>query len=437
LTSSDTDNPAPAPGERRTSVDAFRHRDFTLYWLARVLGGLAIEMQIVAVGWQVYAISGEALDLGLVGLAQFAPFLILFPFSGMAADRLPRKRILAACTTIQTLCAISLFTITVTGNAHFPLIFTILVFLGVARSFQMPSQSAILPNLVPGRHFSNAVVWNSAGYQTARVLGPAAGGFGLVLAGVPGVYGMVVVLVACATVSLVALRAPIRISTAGGMSLGDFLAGFRFIWSRQVILGAISLDLFAVLLGGVTALLPIFAKDILQVDEVGFGMLRAAPSFGAVMCALILANRPVTRRAGAKILSSVGIFGTAIVLFGLSTSFYFSIAMLAILGAADMVSVFVRSNLVQIITPDTMRGRVSAINSVFIGASNELGEFESGITAHWWGTIPAVVVGGAATIAVAVGFALFMRELRGVDSLDHDELVRRYQRPASLGDMPN
>jgi MFS family permease len=417
----------PEPGQRRTSIDAFRHRDFTFYWLARVLGGLGIEMQIVAVGWQVYAISGEALDLGLVGLAQFAPFIVLFPFSGMAADRLPRKRILAACTTVQTLCAVSLLTITITGNTHFPLIFTILVFLGVARSFQMPAQSAIVPNLVPARHFGNAVVWNSAGYQTARVLGPAAGGFGLVFGGVPGVYAMVVGLIACATLSLVLMRAPIRISWPGGVSFADFLAGFKFIWSRQVILGAISLDLFAVLLGGVTALLPIFAKDILQVDEVGFGILRAAPSFGAVMCALVLANRPVTRHAGFKILGAVAIFGFAIVAFGLSTNFYLSAGALAVLGAADMVSVFVRSNLIQIITPDTMRGRVSAINSVFIGASNELGEFESGVTAHWWGTVPAVLVGGIATVAVAIAFALYMKELRGVDSLDHDELRARYR----------
>ena len=428
MASSDPDSSAAAiPDTRRTSVDAFRHRDFSLYLLGRVLGGLGIEMQIVAVGWQVYAISGQALDLGLVGLAQFSPFLVLFPFTGMAADRLPRKRILAACSTLQTICSISLLTITLTGHTYFPLIFTILVMLGVARAFQMPAQSAIVPNLVPGHHFSNAVVWNSAGNQTARVIGPAAGGFGLFLGGVPGVYGVVVALLICATISLLTIRAPTRIAARGGTSFEDFLAGFKFIWSHQVILGAISLDLFAVLLGGVTALLPIFAKDILHVGELGFGILRAAPSAGAILCALVLANRPVTRHAGAKIISSVAIFGLAIVTFGLSKDFYLSAAVLAILGAADMVSVFVRSNLVQIITPDMMRGRVSAINSVFIGASNELGEFESGITAYWWGTVPAVVVGGVATLTVAILFALFMRELRSVDSLDHDELAARYR----------
>lgn len=412
----------------------FRHRDFRFFWGTRILGLFAIEMMITTVGWQVYRITGRELDLGLVGLAQFAPFAALFLIAGIVADRVPRVRIVISCISLQTVCAIGLFWLTLAGVDNFSLILALLVLFGVSRAFQSPAQHAILPNLVPKEDFANAIAWSSSGIQLSRVVGPTISGILIAVGARFGqdevwVYGIVAVLFVIATVLAWNIRTPAQIVSRDPITVANLLAGFRFIASRKIILGAISLDLFAVLFGGAIALLPIYAKDILNVGAEGFGILRSAFTFGAFLGAIYLTQRPITRRAGSKLLIAVGIFGSAVIVFGVSELFWLSLAALVVMGSADAVSVFVRQNLVQIITPDEMRGRVSAVSSVFVGASNELGEFESGITAHWWGTVPAVVIGGAATVAVAVGFTWLFPQLRTVDSLDADELVRRYRDP--------
>ena len=415
------DNPRSASGWA-----AFEHADFRFYWLARILGVLAIDMQMTAVGWQVYILTGKALALGLIGLAQIIPFFLLFPLSGIAADRFPRKRIMVMCVAIQSLCALLFFLLTLFQAITFPLMLIILTVLGIARSFQSPAQQAIVPVLVSKAHFPNAVAWTAIASQTARIAGPGLAGL-MIIAGEKWVYGVVSVLLLSSTILTVCIQANTQMMSKDRLSIHTVLAGFRFIMKHQVILGVITLDLFAVLLGGATALLPIYAKDILMVGPWGFGILRAMHMIGAFSGALFFTRWPIRRHAGLKMLSAVGIFGAAIVVFGLSTHFGLSAAALLTLGTADAVSVFVRGNVVQIITPDEMRGRVAAVNSVFIGASNEFGEFESGLTAAWWGVVPAVVVGGMGTIFVAVVFAFLFPQLRQIGSLDPDDLLRRYR----------
>jgi MFS family permease len=405
---------------------AFAHRDFTLYWLSRVLGRFGIELQITGVSWHVYALTGNALDLGLVGLAQFAPYLVLFLIAGAASDRFQRAKLLGFCIALQTAGSILLFAITATGSATFPRIFVVLVVLGISRAFQSPAQQAIVPLLIPKDLFANAVAWTASGNQLVRVSGPALAGAMLIL-GQDVVYGCAIACFASAAIFTFMIRANTQVLSKAPWTVSTLLDGFRFIWSRQVMLGTIGLDLFAVLLGGATALLPIYAVDILHVGKVGFGVLRAVHMVGAFVCALYLTRRPIQRHAGTALLTSIMVFGSAIVVFGLSSAFYISLTALFVMGAADAISVFIRSFVVQIITPDIMRGRVSAVNAVFIGASNELGEFESGITATWWGVVPAVVVGGLGTVIVTLLFAWRMPQLRHIDSLAHDDLVRNYQ----------
>jgi MFS family permease len=406
---------------------AFQHADYRYFWMARVLGVLAIEMQITALSWQVYQLTGQALDLGLVGLAQFLPFLLLFLVSGTVADRFQRKRIMAVCVAVQTLCAVAFFWITATDNANFPAIFTILIFLGIARAFQSPAQSAIVPLLVPKEHFANAVAWTSSGFQIARIAGPGIAGI-MIIAGEQWVYGIAVILFVLSTIFTIMVKTNTQVISRVPVTIENILAGLKFTLKRQIIIGSIGLDLFAVLLGGATALLPIFATDILNVGPAGFGALRATHMVGALAGALTLTQFPISRHAGKMLLTTVAIFGLGIVVFGVSTSFWLSLGALFVLGAADSVSVFIRNNLVQIITPDNMRGRVSAVSAVFVGASNELGELESGVTAHFWGVVPAVVVGGIGTIFIAGLFAKIFPDLREVDSLDPDDLVRKYQK---------
>jgi len=395
--------------------------------MARVLGVLAIEMQITALSWQVYQLTGKALDLGLVGLAQFMPFLMLFLISGSVADRYQRKKIMSICVAIQMLCALAFFIMTVTGNANFLAIFTILIFLGIARAFQSPAQSAIVPLLVPKEHFANAIAWTSSGFQMARIAGPGIAGI-IIIAGEQWVYGTAIILFVFSTIFTLMVRTNTQIISHVPVTIDNILAGLKFALKRQIIIGSIGLDLFAVLLGGATALLPIFATDILNVGPAGFGALRATHMIGALIGALTLTQYPISRHAGKKLLSTVAIFGLGIIVFGISTSFWLSLSALFILGAADSVSVFIRNNLVQIITPDNMRGRVSAVSAVFIGASNELGELESGVTAHFWGVIPAVIIGGIGTVFISGLFAMIFPQLREVDSLNHDDLVRKYQK---------
>lgn len=416
----------PYPTKHRPYRQAFAHRDYTLYWFARVLGRFGAEVLITGVSWQAYKLTSQAFALGLVGLAQFAPFLLLFLMAGAAADRFQRTTIIGICAALQTLCAGLLLVLTVSDTMNFPRMFAVLLLLGVSRSFQNPAQQAIVPILIPKEHFANAIAWATTGTQVARIAGPALAG-GLLLLGQEFVYATAMGCFALSASLTSLMRLNAQNISKMRPSWSTLLAGFSFIWSRQIILGVIVLDLVAVFLGGATALLPIYAADILQVGKVGFGSLRAAHMIGACMCTLYLTRWPIMRRAGITLLGSTALFGATIVAFGLSTSFWLSLAALFTMGAADAISVFIRNHVVQIITPDDMRGRVSAVNAVCIGASNELGEFESGVTASWWGVVPAVVVGGLGTMAMTGLFAWLLPQLRRVDSLDHDDLVRCYR----------
>jgi len=387
---------------RRRTLEVLRHTGFVRFLSARLLATLAAQIQTVAVGWQIYAITNDPLDLGLIGLSQFLPFVILILPAGQIADRYDRRRIVTLCYAAETLCAISLLLFTLEGAANAWPVFAAMTLLGCARAFSMPSGQALLPNLVPIEDFSRAVALNSSTFQIATVIGPAVGGL-LYLAGPAVVYSTVTTLAAIAVILMLRVNAGGRSASASTLepaSLQTLLYGLRFVWSKPVVLGAISLDLFAVLFGGATALLPMFARDVLHVGPSGLGLLRTAPGIGAGLCAVWLAFHPIAHNVGKWMFAGVAVFGIATITFGLSTSFLVSMLALIVLGAADMVSVYVRHLLVQLETPDAIRGRVSAVSAVFIGASNELGEFESGLTAKWWGGIRAVLVGGIATLVV-------------------------------------
>lgn len=386
---------------RRAALRVLAHLDFRRFLIARLLATLAAQMQTVAVGWQIYAITRDPLDLGLIGLSQFLPFVVLILPAGQSADHFDRRRILTMCYGVEALCAALLLAFTMGDVKVAWPVFAAMTLLGCARAFSMPSGQALLPNLVPREDFTRAVALNSSVFQIATVVGPALGGL-LYLAGPRVVYSSVLALAAIAAVLMLRVRMGARESDSvrEPPSLQTLLSGLKFVRSKPVVLGAISLDLFAVLFGGATALLPIYASDILHVGPSGLGFLRTAPGVGACLCALALAIKPITRHVGPWMFGGVAMFGVATVVFGLSTSFMLSLLALVMLGAADMVSVYVRHLLVQLETPDRIRGRVSAVSAVFIGASNELGEFESGLTAKWWGTVRAVLVGGIATLVV-------------------------------------
>lgn len=371
----------------------------------------------MAIGWQVYALTGRALDLAWVGLAQFLPALLLSLVTGHVADRLERRRILMTCHAVMSALSLTLFWIATLGHGQRMAIYVVLVGVGVARAFQGPANQSILPSLVPAEHFPNAVTWSSSLWQAAMIVGPTLGG--LLYAGSGGAGPVYAMAAGCSAGALLLLSAMDRIPAAsrGAPTRATVLAGVRYVWRNEIVLGAISLDLFAVLLGGATALLPVFARDVLHSGPWALGALRSAPAVGAATMGVFLAARPLERHVGRKMLVCVALFGLATVAFGLSHDFWLSLVALAIVGASDMVSVVVRSSLVQLATPDAMRGRVSAVNMVFIGASNELGEFESGVTAQWWGAIPSVVVGGLGTLLVVGVWAMRFPHLRRVDRL--------------------
>lgn len=395
---------------------AFRHRSFALFWIARLGAWLAGQMQTVAVGWQMYELTGDPLDLGLVGLFQFLPTLILSLVAGHVVDSHDRRRILMAALLLETAGVGVLFALTATGTAAPAPIFAVVFVLGIAKAFGGPAHNALISAVVPAEDLPNAVAWNSTALQTATIGGPALGGL-LYLAGPAVVYGTATVLLGGAAVLVATLR-PRRVELAKrAVSWTSLLAGVAFIRSRPAILGAISLDMMAVMLGGATALLPVYAKDILLVGPWGLGLLRSAPALGALLMAMTLARWSVDRHAGLHMLGAVAAFGIATVVFGLSTNALLSGVALFVLGAADEVSVFVRQTLIQLSTPDQMRGRVGAVSGLFIGASNQLGAFESGATAAWFGTVPAVVVGGVGAIAVAAFWAWRFPELRRIDRL--------------------
>jgi len=360
-------------------------------------------MQAVAVGWQIYSLTHRPLDLGLVGLAQFAPGILLFLFTGHTADRVSRQRILLACYGGFSLCSLLLLVITLLGLTVVWPIYAVLLGNGVVRAFLGPASQALLPLLVAEEHFPNAVAWDNSIFKTATILGPVAGGLVYGLSGSPiPVYSAAALAYLTALLLASMIRLPNRLLPRRAASLAIVLEGVRYIWQNKLILGSISLDLFAVLLGGAVALLPVYASEILRTGAYGLGLLRSAPGAGAVLMAVILARFPLRRRVGLPMLYSVFGFGAFTIVFGLSRNLALSLAALALIGAFDMVSVFIRQTLVQLATPDQMRGRVSAVNWIFIGASNELGQFESGVTAQWFGTVPAVVLGGLGTIAIVL-----------------------------------
>lgn len=393
-----------------------RHRPFRLFWLARVCSSIALQMQAVAVGWQIYALTGSVFYLGLVGLAQFLPMFLLTLAVGHVADRYDRRRIAGTCQVLEGL-ALALLALGSHGGWLGKDAILVIVFVaGALRAFEGPTMLALVPWLVPQELIPRASAWSASANQTASIAGPALGGL-LYALGPTTVYTSAALLFFAASLLLSRIRldrAPVPREPATVRSL---FAGIAFIRSRQEILGAISLDLFAVLLGGATALLPVFARDILHTGPLGLGLLRAAPAMGALGVSLFLARRPLRHRVGRTMFLSVFLFGVATVVFGLSTSFPLSMAALMALGAADIVSVVIRASLVQIETPDEMRGRVSAVNSMFIGTSNQLGEFESGVTAALFGTVPAVLIGGVGTMVVVLLWMKLFPRLLQVDKL--------------------
>lgn len=397
---------------------------FLRFFLSRVATTMSNQMMMVVVAWQMYDLTGSAYDLGMVGLAQFLPALALMLLVGQVADRFDRRRILAWCLAGQLLVAVMLIAGT---HGHWLSRETILLAalaLGTAKAFQMPTQQALGPLLVPGFVLPRALALNSAGTQFAIIVGPAVGGF-LYVAGAAAVYTTCVLLSAAAIVLTLLIRVEQAPPARQAVSMESLFAGIAFIWQRKEILGAISLDLFAVLLGGATALLPIFARDILHVGPWGLGLLRSAPAAGALLVSLYLARRPIRSRVGKVMFGSVALYGVATLVFALSQSFVLSLAALALSGAFDMVSVVVRQSLVQLDTPDAMRGRVSAVNSIFIGASNQLGEFESGVTAGWFGAVPSVLIGGAGTLLIVATWMRLFPALTQRESLSNEKGQQR------------
>ena len=422
---------AAAETETRLQVGrAFQSRDFRLYQSARLLVILGAEAQSVAVAWQVYQLTHSALSLGYTGLALFLPGLLFMLPAGHVADRYDKRGVILVCYGLQLICTAVLLWISLHSVGSILPIYGVLFLIGMGRCFSGPAASAMVPMLVPKDDFVNAVTWGATIYQTANAVGPMVGGllFTATLAalgrwrGAPIVY----VFTLCALAGFMALVGAIRVRAVEGpkkaFNAATVLAGLRYVAETRLLLGSISLDLFAVLFGGAVALMPIYAHDVLHTGPQGLGLLRAMPSAGALLVSVTLIFRPIRHRAGKLMLTCVAIFGGATVLFGLSRSFWVSMVALLVVGASDMVSVVVRSSVLQLATPPEMRGRVSAVNWLFIGASNEFGEFESGVTAHWWGAVPAVVIGGLASLAVTAVCAVAFPALRRADKLTAESL---------------
>lgn len=396
---------------------AFRHRDFALFWIALVSTGLAMAMATVAIGWQVYSVRENPLDLGLIGLAEFLPLLVFALPAGHVADRLPRRRVVALMVAGDCAVFSALLLVTVQGADRVWPFFALAFLTGTASAFGAPAGRALTPSLVPQEILVSALAQRSIAFQLSAVAGPAAGG--LLFALRPElVYAAAIGLSLVALACVLALRQGREPAAAGAADLGEVLAGVRLIRRTKVLLGAISLDLFAVLFGGAVALLPIFAKDILEVGPAGLGLLRTAPAVGAFLAALAIARHPIRQRAGPTMFVVVAGFGACMVLFGLSRELWLSLLALALAGAFDMVSVVLRSTILPLVTPDELRGRVNAVEMVFISASNELGAFESGVAAALIGAVPAVVLGGVATIVVAGVWWKLFPALARVDRLD-------------------
>lgn len=420
-----TSHPEKAASVSDTAVseNAFHYPAFVLYWSARFLNALAIQIISVAVGWQLYDATRSTLLLGLVGLVQFAPSLILVLVTGSVADRFPRNRIMTACIAFEAMCVAAIMLVWANAaentNAEAPVValFVLLSGLGLARAFLGPAVQSLVANIVPKKAFANAVAWNSSSWQVATIAGPVAGGL---LYGIApnAAYGTALVSFVVALIATLFIVPAKQERVEGEGAWERLSAGVRYIRNQPVVLGAISLDMFAVLLGGAFALLPAVARDILDVGPWGLGFLRAAPGVGAVAMAIWLMRFPIRDHAGFLMFVAVVIYGLSVMVFGLSTAVWLSIAALTVMGAADMVSVYVRATLIQLATPDALRGRVSAVNMVFIGASNEVGEFRAGGMASLIGIVPAIVLGGAGSIAIAALWARMFPELRNARRLD-------------------
>jgi MFS family permease len=407
-------SPSEAPDR---SILAFSYPQFRLFWLTTLCASFAAQIMSVAVAWEIWYLTGDPIYLALVGLAQFMPALTLVLVTGLAADRFPRRRIIQVAMIVEVACAGSLLAFALSGYGDVWPIFVVLVLLGTARAFVGPAGASLAPNLVPPEALANAVSMNATAWQLAGILGPVAAGLLLTIsAPVAFIAAGVLALTALGAISFI--KSPPQHSQGQETSIQTLLAGFKYIWNEKVVLGAISLDLFAVLMGGAVALMPIFATDILETGPWGLGLLRAAPGVGAIAMALALARFPVRDNAGIILFGFVAAFGFFTLCFGLSTSVWLSIPLLALIGACDMVSVSIRETIMQLWTPDNVRGRVNAVNSVFIGASNELGEFRAGMMAAVIGAQAAVVFGGAATIAVARIWSQVFPGLRKQRALD-------------------
>ena len=421
-------------------MEAFASRDFRRYQLARVTAILGAEAQSVAVAWQVYSITHRALDLGFTGLALFLPALLFLLPAGHVADRFDRRQIILVCYSVQIVCTLALVLLTRAEVHNVFAIYAVLFAVGMGRAFSGPASSALIPHLVPEKDFVNAVTWGGAIFQFANITGPALGGLLFTLplqrfvtdtrlAGAGIVYVFNLGALAWFLILIVTLRVRPGRMEKRATSLKVVLAGFRYVGQHAMLLGSFSLDLFVVLLGGAVALMPIFAHEVLHTGPAGLGLLRAAPAVGALATSLFMARFPFHRHGGVRLFVCVAIFGAATVVFGLSRNLWLSLAALAVSGAADMISVIIRGSLLQLATPPEMRGRVSAVNSLFIGASNELGEFESGLTAQWWGAVRATMIGGIGALAVAGLWAVLFPSLRSADELSSAAL-----RPAVAGD---
>ena len=395
-------------------------RDFRLFLGGRFFASLALQMQSVAIGWYLYDLTGDPLTLGYAGLAVFLPIVVFTLPGGDVADRSDRRHVLGAAHVAQALCAAMFLGLVVTKVSEAWAFYAVLALSGTARAFSGPATQSFIPFLVPREQFAQAVAWSSSTGQTATVLGPALGGL-IYLAGPWAPFAACFAVSPLVAIAMLAIGTQVESAAAesGSTALTRAIAGLRYLRRQRVVLGAITLDLFAVLLGSVTAMLPVYARDILQVGPDGLGILRSSLAAGAVGSGLLLAHLPAHRQphAGLAMFGGVALFGLAIIVFGLSTSYAVSIAALVVMGAADMVSVFVRSTVVQLGTPDEMRGRVSAVYMLFVGASNEFGDFRAGVIAAWLGAVPAVLAGGICTLAVVAVWTRLFPELRRIDRL--------------------
>jgi MFS family permease len=398
---------------RSPARQALSHPDFARYAGARLTATLSWQMLDVVLGYQVWKLTQSQLALGLIGLSQFLPFVLLLLPGGQIADRFDRRLIILCAYAVEFAAAVALLLFTLLGGTNPLVCYAAAALLGIARAFWAPAGQAMTPNLVPKNLLSGAISVNTVCFTSATISGPLLGGF-FVHLGIDVAYEVVLALLAITLYFMARVR-PVRAHASVEWRWHQVLDGFRFVWHKKPVLGAISLDLFAVLFGGAVALMPVFADNVLHVGSLGFGFLRAAPAVGAAIVAIMLGLRPIQRHAGRWMFGGVAAFGVATLVFALSKNFPLSLAMLAIAGAGDMVSVFVRGMLVQLETPDAIRGRVSAVNSMFIGASNELGAFESGLTASWFGTIRSVVIGGLGTLLVVASYMRIFPELRKLD----------------------